>query len=229
MRMRFAPVAAATGLAGLLLAFGASPAAAHEHREVGKYGLTVGFGDEPAFAGAKNSVQVIIEDAAGKPVTGAGDKLEVEVTAGGSGGSGAGDVSPMSMPLEPNFRVGAFGTPGDYRAFFVPTAPGSYSFHVTGSIKGRAVDEKFTSGPETFGDMNDPADVQYPVKQPTGSELASRLDREIPRLTEALAASQQDARDARGAASRAGIVAVVGVVVGILGLAVGVAGFRRRA
>jgi hypothetical protein len=110
----------------------------------------------------------------------------------------------------------------------VPTAPGSYSFHVTGSIKGQAVDEKFTSGAETFGDMNDPADVQYPVKQPTGAELASRLDRELPRLTQALAASQRDARDARGAASRAGIIAVVGVVVGILGLAVGVAGFRRR-
>jgi hypothetical protein len=231
MKNRIAPIAATIGLAGLLLTLGAGPASAHEHREVGKYALTVGFGDEPAFAGAKNSVQVIIADAAGKPVVDAGDDLKVEVTAGGAGGAAnAGEVAPMSMSMEPNFRVGKFGTPGDYRAFFVPTTPGTYSFHLTGSIKGQRVDERFTSGPDTFSDMTDPAEVQYPVKQPTGSELSTRLDREIPRLNQALAASQADARRARDAAGRAGLIAVIGVVVGALGLAsAGLVALRKRA
>jgi hypothetical protein len=177
---------------------------------------------------------VIIADAAGKPVVEAGDDLKVEVTTGGAGGAAgaasAGDTAPMSMSLEPNFRVGRFGTPGDYRAFFVPTAPGTYSFHLTGTLKGQRIDERFTSGPDTFSDIHDPAEVQYPLKQPTGSELSTRLDRETQRLNQTLAASQADARHARDAAGRAGLIAVIGVVVGALGLATaGLVALRKRA
>lgn len=56
--------------------------------------------------------------------------------------------------------------PARILAFFVPTALGTYSFHLTGTIKGEALDQKFTSGPATFGDMNDLGEVQYPVRQP---------------------------------------------------------------
>jgi hypothetical protein len=120
--------------------------------------------------------------------------------------------------MEPNFEVGEYGTPGDYRAFFIPTAPGSYSFHFTGAIKGQKVDQTFRSGPNSFSDINDPAEVQYPVKQPTGGQLATRADRDTARINAALAEERDQARDD---AASARTLAIIGLIVGALGLLVG--------
>jgi hypothetical protein len=219
MRKRVMTMAAAIGLAGTLMTFtSAGPASAHEERKVGNYMFHVGFGDEPAYAGAKNSVQLLLHDAkTDKPVTAIGDQLKVDVTQGA--GSASNDAQKLTMNVEPDFEVGEFGTPGDYRAFFIPTTPGTYTFHFTGAINGQKVDEKFTSGPQTFSDANDPAQAQFPVKDPSGVQLSQRLDREVPRLNDALAASQTRASKAEDAASQARIIAIVGVVVGVLGLA----------
>jgi hypothetical protein len=216
---------ATVGVAGLLLALSAPPASAHEERKVGRYVFHVGFGDEPAYAGAKNSVQVLLHDASNdKPVVDLGDSLKVDVSLGNN------DAQKTSMTLEPDFEVGEFGTPGDYRAFFIPTAPGAYTFHFTGTIKGQAVDQKFTSGPQTFSEVQDPAEVSFPTKDPTTGQLAARVDRETQRLSQALAASQAQARKADDAAGMARLIAIVGVVVGALGLAAaGFFGLRRRA
>jgi hypothetical protein len=137
MRKRVFTMAAAIGLAGMLMTFtGAGPASAHEERKVGTYVLHVGFGDEPAYAGAKNSVQLLLHDATtDKPVVDLGDTLKVDVTQGA--GSATDDSRKLTMNIEPDFEVGEFGTPGDYRAFFIPTTPGTYTFHFTGTIKGR--------------------------------------------------------------------------------------------
>ncbi len=213
------------GVAGLLLAVGAAPASAHEGRKVGRYELVVGFGDEPAYAGAKNSVQLILSDAAThKPVVDLGDTVKVDVSTGNN------DTQKLSATLEPDFEVGEFGTPGDYRAFFIPTAPGAYTFHLTGTIKGQRIDQKFTSGPQTFSEVQDPAEVSFPTKDPTTGQLSARVDRETQRLTQAVAASERRARDAGGAAGTARLIAVIGVVVGALGLAAaGFFGLRKRA
>lgn len=223
MRKRIFTMAAAIGLAGMLVTFtGAGPASAHEERKVGNYMFHVGFGDEPAFAGAKNSVQLELHDAkTDQPVADIGDTLKVDVTQGAGGATD--DTQKLSMGMEP-----AFGSPGEYRAFFIPTAPGSYTFHFTGTIKGQKVDEKFTSGPQTFSDANDPAEVQFPVKDPSGAQLSTRLDREVPRLSDALAASQSRAAKAEDAAGQARTIAIVGVVVGVLGLAAAGYGLTRR-
>ncbi len=50
----------------LLVTFVAGPASAHEMRQVGKYQFTVGWGDEPAYSGLRNSVQLILAKG-GKP------------------------------------------------------------------------------------------------------------------------------------------------------------------
>ena len=229
MRKRIASMAAAAGLAGLLLTLtSAGPASAHEERKVGNYMFRVGFGDEPAYAGTKNSVEVLLHDAkTDKPVADIGDDLKVDITQGTA--SATDDAQKLTMSVEPNFEVGEFGTPGDYRAFFIPTTAGTYTFHFTGSIKGQKVDEKFTSGPQTFSDANDPAGIEFPIKQPTGSQLTARLDREVPRLDGALAASQSRANKAEDAAGQARIIAIVGVVVGALGLAAAGYALRKRA
>ncbi len=220
---KIASLALAIGLAGLLLTVGAGPAAAHEERDVGKYVLAVGFGDEPAYAGVKNSVQLLLHDKSDKAVTDLGDTLKVDVT------QGTDDVQKLGISLEPNFEVGEFGTPGDYRAWFIPTAPGAYTFHFTGSIKGQKIDQKFTSSPTTFDEVQDPSQVQFPVKEPNGVQLSTRLDREAPRLDQAVAASQARARKAESSAGQARVIAIVGVVVGLVGLAAAGFGLRKRA
>jgi len=203
MRRRLLAALVASTLAGLLIPLLAGPAAAHEAKTVVKYHFVVGFGDEPAYA----------DD---KAVTDMGNTLKVEVTTG--------TAEPLQLAMEPFFEVGEFGTPGDYRAFFIPTAPGSYSFHFTGTIKGQRIDQTFKSGPQTFSDIEDPAQVQYPVKQPTGGQLATRADRETARINAALTEERDQAKDD---AASARTLAIVGLVVGALGLLIGIVALMR--
>ena len=206
---------------GVLLAFAlmgviavtTSPALAHEERDVGPFHLAVGFGDEPAYAGQENSVQMFLHDAKDNPVVDLGDTLKVEV-------GYQGQTLP-ALTMQPNFEVGEFGIPGDYRAFFFPTRPGSYSFHFTGTINGQKIDETFTSGQSTFSDVDDPSAVEFPVKDPTTGQLAERLDRELPRVT---ATAQAQATAARDRADGARTLALVGILVGGVGLVAGVVG-----
>jgi hypothetical protein len=196
-----------------LLVLGAAPAIAHEDRDVGKDTFVVGFGQEPAYAGIPNSAQLLLFDSSGNPITDLGDTLDVEV--------GFGDQS-ATYPLEPFFEVGEFGTPGDYRAWFIPTRAGQYSFHFSGTVNGQKVDETFTSGPKTFDDVQDPTGVEFPVQDPTVGELSDRIGREVPRLETSIEGVRTDAVAASDDASSASTLAIVAIVAGVLGLAVGV-------
>jgi hypothetical protein len=211
-------VATVIGTTTMLIGVAADPAAAHEERTVGKYAFAVGFGDEPAYAGQENSVQMFLHDATtDKPVTDLGPTLQVEVSTGNQ------TMAPMTM--EPNFEVGEFGIPGDYRAFFFPTRPGSYTFHFTGAIGGQKVDVRFTSGTKTFSSVEDPAKVEFPAKDPTTGEIATRLDREFPRIDSAL----NDERESlENRIDTARLLGIIGLVVGALGLGAGVTGLIRR-
>jgi hypothetical protein len=208
----------------LLLALVATPAFAHEERPVGRYGMTVGFGSEPAYAGQPNSVQVVISDAAGKPVTDLGDTLKVAVMAGGKS---------KELTLNPNFEVGEWGTPGDYRAFFIPTASGGYTFHLHGSIKGQAVNQRFSSSPSSFSEVEDPASASFPAAAPSSEQLAQRLDRELPRATaaaqQAVTASQAAAAKAADDAAQARLLGLAGLVTGAVGLAIACLAVTRSA
>jgi len=201
--------AIATAFAVLLVAPGT--ASAHEERTIGKYHFAVGFGDEPAYTGLKNSAQLLLRDANDRPVTNLTDTLKVEVIYG---------AQKTTLPLEPFFEIGEFGIPGDYRAWFFPTEPGSYTFHFTGSIKGQSVDASFTSGPTTFSDVEDPTSVQFPAKEPSVGQVAARLVREVPRLSSAVGAASRRAGDQ---AHSARFIAFIGLGVGVLSLVV--AGF----
>src|SRR4029078_7547682 len=68
------------------------------------------------------------------------------------------------------------GTAGAYNGWVMPTVPGTYTFHIKGKIETLDVDEKFTSGPSTFGDIEDTAAVQYPAKVPVADSLSKKLD-----------------------------------------------------
>ena len=209
---------AAAVVAALLVPLLAVPASAHGEHKVANYTLEVGFGTEPGYAGVTNSVQVTISNN-GKPVTDA-KGLKVAVSTG--------DAEPRQMPLQPYFGDD-FGEPGDYRAFFIPTAPGAYTFKLTGSLGGKKINQSYTSGKDGFDEIVDPSEAQYPAPEPTGSQLTTRLDRETDRIN-AVVAADREAADTEIASVRR--TATIGLAVGALGLlaaiAVGVLALRRR-
>lgn len=197
----------------------AIPAAAHERREVGDLVFVVGWLDEPAFAGFKNAVQFIASRGT-EPLEGA--ELEVEVIFGDPDS----EERTEAMPLEP-----AFGTPGEYHAFLIPTRPGQYSFHIFGSLEGsEELDEMFTSGPETFNDIQEPTEVQFPVQDPTTGELSeavTRLQERVETATTELTGANEDLAEAADQASLARLLAIIALVVGA-GAVVAAVLLRRR-
>jgi hypothetical protein len=213
----------AASLCVALMILGAAPALAHEGRKLGDLEMEVGWGTEPAYSGEVNSVQILLVHD-GKPVVDLGDTLDVEVAFGDQ---------TQSFPLEPFFEQGEFGTPGDYRAWLIPTTPGQYSFHFTGTIDGEDVDETFTSGPTTFDDVKNPQSVEFPVQQPSTGELAERIDRVEPRLAGSIEDVKTNVQSTADDASSAKTIGLIGLAVGAIGLIVAivalVASRRKRA
>ena len=193
----------------LVLGTTAAPAIAHTTKDVGAYTFTVGWGSEPTYAGQQNSVQLLLYDkASGKPILDLGDTLTVTVVYADK---------QAEFPLTPEFDAEeGLGTPGDYRAWFFPTAPGDYTFHFTGTIGAQKVDESFTSGPTTFSTVEEPSAAQFPVKAPTNVQLSQRMDAELSRL-----ATESQVSSAR-------TMGIVGIVVGALGLVVAAFALLRK-
>jgi hypothetical protein len=214
MRTRIVRSLAAVAAAGVLTVLVAAPAAAHEDRTVAGYDWAVGFGDEPTYAGFPNSVQLLLSKN-GTPVTNIPGNLNVAVEFGSQS---------KDLQLEPNFEAGEFGSPGDYRAFFIPTRPGTYTFRFTGTLAGSKVNESFMSGPKTFSEVGIATDQEFPVQDPTNGELAARLTREVPRLTGAIDSARTSAEDKAGTATT---VAVVALALGAIGIAVGAVALAR--
>jgi hypothetical protein len=217
-------VAIAGGMLALSLA--AAPAAlAHTEQDVGDFHVLIGWLNEPSLVGQPNAVQLTITDHDGKPVADlAADDLKVVVSTAGQ------DSAPL--PVTPAFDTEeGFGNAGEYHADLIPTAPGDYSFHVTGKIHDTAVDVTVASGPETFDAIEGTSDLEFPVKQPTLTEVGTRLDRIDGRigalqsaapgsdLVAAAGAATAAAQAASAAADRALLLAVVlggaGLVVAI--------------
>jgi hypothetical protein len=212
--------AAASGLTVLLLS--AAPALAHEGRKLGDLEMEVGWGTEPALAGQMNSALILLVHD-GEPVVDLGDTLEFEVTFGDQ---------TQPFPIEPFFEPGEFGTPGDYRAWFIPTSPGEYTFRFFGNIDGEEVDETFTPGPGGFEEVDSPQSIQFPEQEPSAGELAERIDREVPRLTNSVGEVQATANEAADDASSAKTLGLIGLIVGAVGLIVAIVALavsnRRR-
>lgn len=211
--------AAALGGAVLAAAAAILPASAHAVTHSGAFTVAIGWATEPAYVGFDNAVEVIVSDASGKPV---GDLKPGDLKVVVSIGSTRSD----SRDLAPTFDADTgLGTPGDYQAQLIPTVPGVYTFHVTGSVHGTAVDQSVSASDQTFAVVTEPSDDQFPAKLPSAGSLSTKLDQTAARA----AAAQRSASDASGGATAALIVAVVALV---LGLALGGAGtllaMRRR-
>jgi len=186
-----------SSVAALLLAL-LQPALAHETQSVKQYRLTLGWGDEPAYSGYRNSVDVDLADGAGAPVTDlAGGSLAVEVSFGDE---------RIVLPLLP-----AGQRPGRFRAGLVPTRAGTYTFHVTGTVKGQTIDARSTCSEETFHCVTDASELQFPAKDPSAGQLAESIGRALPRAERAMDA----ATSARSTAIAAIALAALALVVAI--------------
>jgi hypothetical protein len=216
------------GAAMLLAGLAATPASAHAERRAGRYSFEVGFGTEPAYAGQPNSLQVLISRD-GRPATDLAGQLDGLMAHAYYGRTADPKAANQMMPLEPYFGDD-WGTPGDYRSFFVPTQAGGYTFELKGRLGNQKVDLVIPSGPETFGDVNDPAKAAFPAaKDPSTAQLAQRLDRETTRLNAAVAAATAAQRAARDQADQARLLAFGGVLVGLVSLVVAGLAWGRRA
>jgi len=97
---------------------------------------------------------------------------------------------------------------------FIPTAAGPYTFHLTGTIEGNPIDEKFTSSPTGFNEVQDVSTGQFPNQLPAVADLAAQA---------------QKGSDAAGQVPIALALGGVGLVVGLVALGIALAGRRRAA
>jgi hypothetical protein len=150
-------------LSTLLVLTSPRTAEAHETRTIadGTYQIVIGFMNEPVFAGDKSGLEFWVteavaatpgagdEEAEGAPVEGLEETLQAEVIY---------EDQTMELPL-----TAKWDEPGGYYSVFFPTAAGGdYTFRIFGAIDGAEIDESFTSGPETFGPVEDPAPLRFP-------------------------------------------------------------------
>jgi hypothetical protein len=174
-------------------------ALAHETRDVasGKYAIVVGFLNEPAYVGQPNGLDLKVTKYGGKPPGGLDQSLKVEVITGSN--------APMTLTLT------AVGD-GAWAGYFIPTATGDYSFHISGTIEGNAVDETFTSSPNGFASVESTTAFEYPVKLAAVEDLTPRID-----------TAKDDASSAR-------TLGIVGIAVGAVGVLIALAaiGLSRR-
>lgn len=188
---------AATVAVALSMIAGTGTVLGHESRDVGDLTFVVGFLEEPVFSGQKSGLDLRVSRGE-TAVEGLEETLRAEVTF---------DGQVRALEISP-----AFGEPGAYRSVFFPTAAGPYTFRIFGEVEGVAIDEEFTSGPDTFSEVQDVAGGQFPVQFPATGDIV------------------RDAEAGAAAATTATIALVVGgagLVAGLvaLGLSLG----RRRA
>src|SRR4051794_1257459 len=188
-------------VAALAFVFPAA-AAAHVEKRSGPFRVTMGWAEEPPYSGSLNAVEVDVADPDGTPIAVPPGSLDAEVTFG---------KALASMPLFPADERGTL------QAKIIPTRPGTYAFHVTGTLRGHDIDAQATCGGATFDCVLEPVGIQFPVKEPSAGQLAERVERGLPR-------AERAAENADGGQT----VAVIALIVAGLSLAVGAAAVARQ-
>jgi hypothetical protein len=103
-------------------------------------------------------------------------------------------ASHKAMPIK-----GVYGTDGSYTAYVIPTDSGDYTWHIFGKVEDTPVDFTMSSSPTTFSSVEAQSKISFPASQPS-----------IPDLQAEVAAARQ--------------LATIGLIVGIVGVLIGLAG-----
>ena len=152
----------------LFVALAGPSASAHDVETAGPLQLSLGWAQEPAYSGVANAVELTVTSILdGTPIADVGDAaLTTEVTFGSE---------TVVLELVPN------GEPGVLEAELVPTRPGTYRFHLAGTIADQEIDFTSVCSEETFDCVVELADLQFPKRDPSTGELSERFDRELGR------------------------------------------------
>src|SRR5262249_50930801 len=114
-------------------------------------------------------------------------------------------ASTQAFPLK-----AAFGQDGFYTADIMPTRVGDYQWIFTGDINGDAVNETFDTADGKFNAVQEASAVQFPGQLGDPAQNVASVQ-----------AAQADAQSAR-------TLALIGIVVGVVGLLVGVGAWLMR-
>jgi hypothetical protein len=172
---------------------------AHEKRTIaGKYDVEVGWDKEPTLIGQLNAASISISR------TGTGEAVK-----------GVDQTLKVRIAFGGNFPKeftlhSVEDHDGYYLADLMPTEAGSYIFTFVGDIEGNPVNEQFESGPNTFDDVVSLDTYQFPKTIPDSLTLVNEVK-----------AAQDDANSLR-------VLAIAGIVLGVIGILVGGAALLRR-
>jgi len=129
---------------------------------VGPYLIEFGWRVEPAYAGQPNGPELFVSvHDTEEPVEGADESLRLEVMFGDQ---------TKTLPLR-----AAENDPGHYIADLIPTRPGDYSFHLTGTIGDTSVDEVFSSADGEFSSVEPGSDILFPDTELSLPELQTQI------------------------------------------------------
>jgi hypothetical protein len=167
-----------------LLVLAVVPVAAHEGRDVGDYVLTFGWRNEPAYAGQFNGPEISIALAGAEH--GDSDDHHAETFPADIEVVLQAEVTFGSETTTVYFRP-QWGTTGHYIADLIPTLPGDYTFHITGTIGDVEVDEIYSSADGGFSSVEPVGDLLFPAVGDAESRLAA-LEARIAELEARLAA-----------------------------------------
>src|SRR3954471_18488697 len=118
-----------------------APATAHVEQRSGPFRVRMGWAEEPPYSGSPTAVEGEARRRDGAPVAVPPGALGAQV------GFGRAVVTMELTPTEER---------GNLRAAIVPTRPGTYAFHVSGSLRGHDVDVDATCSSATFDCVLEP-------------------------------------------------------------------------
>ena len=156
----------AVAVAALLTMLSAGAVTAHEERNVAGYSFEVGFIDEPVFVGDKSGLRLLRPQGRHSRRRCTKSTVKAEVIYQGQ---------KRDLPIEARED-----DPGAYQSEFIPTAAGAYTFHLTGTVEGQAIDESFTSSPTGFNKVQALSSGQFPVVFPAQADVIADARRAGP-------------------------------------------------
>jgi hypothetical protein len=205
----------------LLGAFNFTPALAHTTVKQGDVQIEAGWGTEPPLVGQLNTVILeVTRISDGKPITNALAQADISVTKG---------ATAKPLDFQPQEE------PGLYAATILPTQTGQISLVIKGTIGGQAFDQAVK-----IEDAEDTARFNFPPASNGGisDEAIKQLQTVITDLTEQVDEANiaaNEAKDAAGSAAElktavdsAYLFGMIGIGVGVAGIAIGVAALSRR-
>lgn len=210
----------------LIAALGARPAYAHNEVDVAGFKIVAGWGVEPPLQGQLNSIEITITDKDGKPVSNAFASEDVTIKKGGL---------TKALDMKPTEKAGVYS--GD----IIPSEIGQFAVVLSGKIGDQDVSAQII-----VEDVEDIGGITFP-QSGTGSQglpkdFVNQIQGVITDLTAQVDSAKSSAQTAsgsaqnatalaneiKGSADRAFLVGIVGVGVGVAGIAVAAIALSRR-